>query len=64
MSLAEKYDNTKTWEEPCKHCERPVTMTASRFEALGVYHTGCFGWPACGCPMPHQGECSSPKGTP
>lgn len=57
MSLAEKYDITKTWEEPCVVCKKPVTMTAARWEVLGVYHDGCFGYPACACAKPHQGNC-------
>jgi hypothetical protein len=57
MSLAEKYDITKTWEEPCAACGKPVTMTAARHEVLGAYHEGCFGYPVCDCSEPHQGDC-------
>ena len=58
MSLAEKYDITHTWEEPCSGCGEPVTMTAAKSEVLGPYYEGCFGWPACVCEVAHQGECS------
>ena len=64
MSLSEKYDVTKKWEEPCRACGEPVTMTAARYEALGVYHTGCFGYPACGCPEKHKGECKTMEAAP
>lgn len=57
MSLAEKYDITNTWEEPCAECGEPVVMCAARWEVLGPYHDGCFGYPACNCKERHQGDC-------
>jgi hypothetical protein len=57
MSLSEKYDTTRTWEEPCAACGELVVMCAVRSEVLGPYHAGCFGWPACVCKVAHQGEC-------
>ena len=60
--MSAKYDIKEKWEEPCVTCKQPVVMTAARYEALGVYHTGCFGYPVCSCKNPHHGEC--PEGTP
>lgn len=57
MSLTEKYDTEKKWTEPCHGCGKPVEMCAATWEVLGVYHTGCFGYPACSCPTQHEGEC-------
>lgn len=57
----DKYDTTTTWTEPCAECGESLVMTAARWEVLGPYHDGCFGWPACSCATPHRGECPVPE---
>ena len=35
MSLAEKYDTTRTWEEPCAVCGEPVVMRVACVRVQG-----------------------------
>lgn len=58
MTLSEKY-SIEEWEGEhlCDDCKEPVRMTNARWEVLGQYHCGCFGYPACSCKAPHKGEC-------
>lgn len=60
MSLRDKYDIDHPWVDSCVVCGEPVVMTAARWEVLGTYHDGCFGYPACSCADSHQGECDAP----
>jgi hypothetical protein len=57
MSLAEKYDTAKTWEEVCYFCGKPVEMCAATWEVRGPYHEGCAGFPFCSCEVKHEGDC-------
>jgi len=60
VSLADKYDTEYTWEGTCVTCGKPVTMSAARWEVLGEYHLGCFGYPACSCKTSHQDDNCEP----
>lgn len=53
-----KYSTEPTWEEPCAVCKKPVVMCNARNEVIGNCHTGCHGYPFCGCAQRHEGECS------
>jgi hypothetical protein len=57
VSRREKYDSTRTWDVPCEECGEPVTVSNGSLEVIGPYHSGCFGWPACGCIPSHKGDC-------
>lgn len=52
----------EVWEESCSVCGTPTRMTSSRFEVLGSYCDGCFGWPQCPCSRKHTGSCPFPRG--
>ncbi len=42
---------------PCIACGEPLETCPARWEVLGDYHDGCFGWPACGCETRHKRDC-------
>lgn len=53
--------NTYCSEHPfvveCDDCGEPVRVTYGYMEVVGAYHSGCFGWPMCGCFPRHKGDC-------
>jgi hypothetical protein len=61
--LCSKYCGDHPFETTCDECGKPVTVTYGLLEVLGPYHSGCFGYPACGCKERHQGECAPPPVT-
>ena len=57
MTLAEKYDTTRTWTEKCHVCGTEIEMCAATWEVIGPYCEGCMGWPVCCCRVRHTGNC-------
>lgn len=53
-----KYCADHVWETACEGCGEPVQVSAGMLEVIGAYHSGCFGYPMCGCFVMHKGECS------
>lgn len=54
-----KWDCETVWDEPCDGCGEPVEVCKGSIQVIGAYHSGCFGYPACGCLISHKGECST-----
>ena len=57
MTLAEKYDTTTKWIEPCGSCGVSVEVCNAYLEVVGPYCEGCMGFPVCSCDRPHKGRC-------
>lgn len=57
IPLQKWHEDTMWWVE-CAKCEKPVQVGRGTIEVLGPYHSGCFGYPACFCRTPHEGDCS------
>ena len=60
----QKYCTEHPWGGECRECRAPIKMTCARWEVLGEYCEGCFGWPVCECAARHTGECPAQESNP
>lgn len=59
-NIGAKYSTWPRWLERCGLCGMWVEMEAAKWEVLGAYCEGCFGYPVCSCFKCHTGDCPRP----